>query len=381
MKRIAIIGTSVVAVLLIAGLAWYFTFNRQTTLRLPGIVEIQEVRLGSKLGGRVAEILVQEGATVSAGDRLLVFEAPELKNQRLQMEAKLLAAEAEWMRVLAGARQEEKDAAIATAAAAKARWERVKFGWRKEEIAQIEHDYKSAEADYSQALKEWERLSQLLSTKAVSPTDYEAALALRDRTKGRADSAKAKLEMVHRGSRIEDIDEANAEWKRVQAKVVELLNGSRWEDIQLAQARVDEIQAKIAEIDISIKEATVVVPTNFGKAVVEVLAVRPGDLVAPNQPVVRVLQADDLWVKVFVPETVYGQLTLNKKVKVAIDSHPGVFLEGEVQQRANISEFTSRNVQSIDERRHQVFAVKIRVNDRKGVLNAGMAAEVTVPLE
>ncbi len=381
MKRIVVIGLTIVSVICAAGGAWYFLSNGSRTLKLPGIVEIQEVRLGSKLGGRVCEILVQEGASVSAGERLVVFEVPELRNQRVQMQAKLLAAEAEWLRILAGARQEEKDAAIATAAAAKARWDRVKFGWRKEEIAQIEYDHKSAEADYNQALKEWERVAPLYRMKAVSPTEYEAALAFRDRAKGRVDSARAKLDMVRQGSREEDKSEAEAEWKRVKAKETELLNGSRWEDIQLAQSRVDEIHAKIAEIDINIKEATVVVPTNLGKAVVEVVAVRPGDLVAPNQPVVRVLQADDLWVKIFVPETVYGQLMLNKKVKVTIDSHPGTMLEGEVQQRANISEFTSRNVQSIDERRHQVFAVKIRVTDRKGVLNAGMAAEVTVPLD
>jgi hypothetical protein len=51
-----------------------------------------------------------------------------------------------------------------------------------------------------------------------------------------------------------------------------------------------------------------------------------------------------------------------------------------VQQKANISEFTPRNVQSADERRYQVFAVKVKVDDPQGVLNAGMAAEVRIPL-
>ena len=44
------------------------------------------------------------------------------------------------------------------------------------------------------------------------------------------------------------------------------------------------------------------------------------------------------------------------------------------------SEFTPRNVQSADERRHQVFGVKIRVDDNQGVFKAGMAAEVLLPL-
>ena len=45
-------------------------------------------------------------------------------------------------------------------------------------------------------------------------------------------------------------------------------------------------------------------------------------------------------------------------------------------QIASISEFTPRNVQSADERRHQVFGVKILIPDPKGVFKAGMAALV-----
>ena len=40
-------------------------------LRLPGTVEVQEVRLGSKLGGRIAEVLVREGENVEAGRGLV----------------------------------------------------------------------------------------------------------------------------------------------------------------------------------------------------------------------------------------------------------------------------------------------------------------------
>ncbi len=381
MKRILLIGAMVLVLLASGGVAAFWRFPSSHSMRLPGIVEVQEVRLGSKIGGRVNAVLIEEGAIVSAGDRLVEFDAPELKNQRLQLQAKLAAAEAEWLRVVAGARQEEKDAAIATAAAAKARWERVKFGWRKEEKDQAESEFDAANADFNQASKDYERVSKLFRMKSISPNEYETALAYRDRAKGRAEAAKSKLEMLRKGSRPEDKNEAKAEFERAEAKAAELLHGSRWEDIQLARARVDEIEAKIAEVDINLKEASVVVPANLGRVVVEVVAVRPGDIVPPNQSVVRVLHADDLWVKVFVPETKYGQVTLNKKVKVTIDSHPGVVLDGEVIQRSNVSEFTPRNVQSVDERRLQVFGVKIRVTDRKGVLNAGMAAEVTVPLD
>ena len=51
-----------------------------------------------------------------------------------------------------------------------------------------------------------------------------------------------------------------------------------------------------------------------------------------------------------------------------------------VYQIASGSEFTPRNIQSPDERRNQVFGVKVRVSDPQGVFKSGMAADVFVPL-
>ena len=53
---------------------------------------------------------------------------------------------------------------------------------------------------------------------------------------------------------------------------------------------------------------------------------------------------------------------------------------GFIRQIANASEFTPRNIQSPDERRFQMFGIKVRVPDPKNVFKSGMAAEVTVPL-
>jgi multidrug resistance efflux pump len=75
-----------------------------------------------------------------------------------------------------------------------------------------------------------------------------------------------------------------------------------------------------------------------------------------------------------------GKVHLGEDVEVTIDSYPGKRFAGKVIQIASASEFTPRNVQSADERKHQVFAVKVRVDDPQGVFKSGMAAEVTVPL-
>src|SRR5439155_16315621 len=103
-------GAALLAVVLVAlGFFWLpFPFRKEPeTLRLPGVVEIQEVRLGSKIGGRVAEVLVYEGDEVQPGQLLVRFEAPELEAQREQWQARLEQAQAESDKAEHGPRPEE----------------------------------------------------------------------------------------------------------------------------------------------------------------------------------------------------------------------------------------------------------------------------------
>jgi multidrug resistance efflux pump len=378
MRRKIIIVLLIALLVITGGLVAFWPFHNRHVLRLPGVVEVQEVRLGSKVGGRVDRVLIKEGRVINYKDELIIFEAPELRNQRQQVKAKLDSAKAELERLRAS-RPEEIKAAAAAMESAKAKWDRAVNGWKMEEKQQTS-ELKVAEADLDKAEREWDRVRPLFEKeKAIAKAEYDAA-------KTGFDAATAKKQMMHwrnewtRAVRPQDITDANREYQRLTAQRQQL-ELTQQPDLDILKAKVAELQANLDAIDINLAETTIFAPPHLGKAVVEVLSVRPGDLVQPNQPVIRCLRVQDLWVKVYVPETQYGLVTLRQKVDVTIDSHPGRIFKGVVEQRANISEFTPRNVQSMDERRHQVFGVKIRVDDPDGVFNAGMAAEVTFPLE
>jgi membrane fusion protein YbhG len=111
-------------------------------------------------------------------------------------------------------------------------------------------------------------------------------------------------------------------------------------------------------------------------AVVEVLDLRPGDLVQPNAIAARLLEADQLYVIVFVPETQIGQVRLGERAEVRVDAWPREFFDGKVEQIRQQAEFLPRNVQTREERVHQVIGVKIRVDNRDDKLSAGVSAEV-----
>src|SRR5262249_4281101 len=154
---------------------------------------------------RVALLKVQEGADVQPGQELVVFEAPELQNQKEQLKARLDAAEAEYLRMKNGARDEEKAAARAAAEAAKARYDKRREGWREEEKRWAASELETAAAELKQNTEELNRVIDLWRSKSASKQEYDAARGAHDRSKGRFNVAKAKMDMYSLGNRKEDI--------------------------------------------------------------------------------------------------------------------------------------------------------------------------------
>jgi multidrug resistance efflux pump len=376
-----IVAAGVVLAIVAVGVGFFWPFGTdRMKLRLPGVVEIQEVHLGSKVGGRVKAVKVLEGDLVQPGDLLVEFDVPEVKAQLQQAQARLKSAQEDLSKALTGARPEEKDAAKAATEAARARYARMMAGPRPQEIEQVQSDYDSARAELKRAQKEMDRISDLSRRSAsgtVTRTEIDTAQALYERARDGVTNTKARLTMLQLGNRDEDKDEALAQMHQAEANERLLLAGTRSEDRAMAAARVEEAQAKVEELEASLKEADVHAPE---RALVQVVAVRKGDLVTPNLPIVRVLRADDQWVRIYVPETELGKVYVGQPAEVTVDSYPNRRFPGRVIQVSAESEFTPRNVQSPDERRHQVFGIKVRVEDPEGVFKAGMAADVTLQL-
>jgi HlyD family secretion protein len=378
-RRTLVLASLVVAVAAAGGLGFTWPFAAPPrSLQLGGVVEVQEVGLGPKVAGRVGQVLVKEGEVVEPGQVLLTLDAPELSAQVRQAQARARAAAADLDKARNGPRAPEKAGARADAEAARARWKKLVAGAREEDVRQARGDVACAEADQKQAEQNSARVARLGPGQAVSGADQDLARADLDRARGKLTSARGKLDALLHGSRPEEIDEAKAQMESAEAKYQLLLDGTRPEEVATFEAKLAEEQAKLDEMETQLAEHQVRAPE---RAVVNVVAARKGDLVTAQQAVVRVLWAEDLWVKVFVPETELGKVRLNQDVTVTLDAYPGKPFAGRVTNIATTSEFTPRNVQTFEERGHQVFAVKVVVPDPQGVFKAGLAAAVSIPLQ
>ena len=251
-----------------------------------GTIEVDEVHLAPRSGGRVVELFAQEGDRLKKDQPIARLVAPELEARRDLAEAQI-------------------DTAI--------------------------HDADAHEAQLEFMRADAHRQEELLRNRTVSPNEAE-----------RAKSA------------------AEAEEKSLEA----------------ARMRIKQMRAQLAEIEAELRELSVVAPND---SILEVLNVKVGDVLAPNEELATLILPQHLWVRVYVPETWLGRISLSEEVRVRVDSFPNEYFPGMVEQINRKAEFTPRNVQTVEDRIKQVFGVKIRLQNSDDKLRAGMSADAIFP--
>jgi multidrug resistance efflux pump len=167
-------------------------------------------------------------------------------------------------------------------------------------------------------------------------------------------------------------DAAAAEARTAEQQYEELRRGSRAEDLQQARAQLAAEENALAMLHRQLEESEVRAPAN---GVIQTMDLRPGDMIAPNQPVAVLLESNELWVRVFVPETRLGDVKVGQPVDIFIDTFPKRAFKSRVQSVSERAEYTPRNVQTPEQREDQVFAVRLRL-DPAPELKAGMTATV-----
>jgi HlyD family secretion protein len=364
MNRKRILIVLIAAVALAATVLYAGWFRRDTALQGSGTVEARNIRVGSKVGGRIDKVLVREGDSVQPGQVLITFDDKELQ-------AALEQSRANDEKARRGYRPEEIAEARAAAAQAKADFELKKNGYRLEDIAAAQADLDRAKADETRTHLDFDRYDALAKKDLVSKQQLDSAEANWKMALAQQQNARHKLDELQRGYRPEEIASAEARYHQAQATLEKLEHGNRREDVDLAKAGLSYDEARF-------RERQVIAPS---AATVEVLDVRPGDLIAPNTPVATLLEKGQIYVRIYISETEIGRVKVGQKAEVRVDSFPKTAFDGVVEQINQQAEFLPRNVQTREERVHQVIGIKIRINDPAGRVLAGMAADVKLQAE
>jgi len=294
-------------------------------------------------------VLAHEGDHVEAGQLLVKFEDSELEAQVTQARGRFDQAKAAYEKAVRGARPEEIEEAKAQENA------------QSNAVSQAQSQVENARANFINAEKEYRRIKELADGGVASRQQLDAAEMTYK-------AAQAQLAAAEHAVHV-------AQGQATAAKAVErkTVRGNRAEDIAMAKAEMVAAEGELKLAESRYAEREVKAPA---ASYVEVLDIRPGDLLQPNAPMAKLLEADQLYVIVYVPQTQIGHVRIGQKAEIRVDAFGKRAFNAVVEQIRQQAEFLPRNVQTKEEREHQVIGVKLRVENPKGELRAGINADV-----
>jgi HlyD family secretion protein len=429
--------------LIAAALIYLFAVSNgdDGTLQASGTVEVVELTIAPEVGGRVAEVMVEEGDAVVASQVLVRLDSELLAAQRTRLEAARQAAVAAVsvaQTQLTAARHTYRttlQAALAAAAPARDN------AWRASQPDQFEEptwyftqsDQLTAAQAYLDSVQGKLRseradlenlvnglgLSEAEARLAQAQVSFSTAQELRlrafnaeeegalhdyaddlyDAALDELEDAQSEIDELLTDDEAEELQEARARVALAQAQVDEawvalaaLETGQQAPQVetariamaqaeaglQSAQASVDQIEAELEMLDLQIARMELRAPV---AGVVLQRSVEVGEVVATGAGLMSIGLLDDLHITVYLPEDRYGQLALGDTAEVTVDSYPDEIFEAVIVRIADEAEFTPRNVQTEEGRRTTVFAVELSVSDPDGLLKPGMPADVDFGLE
>jgi HlyD family secretion protein len=293
-------------------------------LNLQGNVEVRQVNLGFKVAGRIEKLLVDEGDHVKAGQPLATLETVYYVDALAQAQA-------------------SRDSAAAAYA-------KMKAGNRIEDIAQAEATLAQQQATLQNATQTLDRAVALVQSNTGTIKAYDDAMGAQREADARVKVARAALDAMKVGFRVEDIDAAKAQLAAQEAAVT------------TAQQQLDDTK--------------LIAPSD---GVVQSRAQEVGAIVGVGAPVFVLSLTKPVWVRTYVSEPELPLVHPGLEVEVSTDN-PGVRpLQGRVGFISTEAEFTPKTVETRELRTALVYRLRIVIDDPGDVLRQGMPVNVALP--
>ena len=377
MKRSTVILIILAGILVLGtGYALWDFAAPKDALIISGIIEADDIHVGSKVGGRVLKVVAKEGQTVKEGETLVLLEPRELDASLAEAQATFRQVEAKYSLLTAGFRQEEIEQADAAAKQAQAELDQLVSGPRQQVVDQAAADWLAAKAQVENARKFLKRMEDLSQRELIAKQEYDDAQVKAGESEHRMKSARERYDLLLAGTRQEEIERARQRVAETHAKLRHLRGGYRKEEIAQAKSEMEAARARVDLIRAQLYETVIKAPVD---ALVESLDLERGDLVAAGKPVVTLLRTGSLWVRAYLPEARLGLARPGLKVTVRVDSFPDRDFTGVIRRIHRQGEITPRNPQSREERLLQVFQTEVVIDDPDHELRPGMNADVAIP--
>src|SRR4051812_10846235 len=318
-------------------------------LVLTGIVTTNDVIVGPQISGQIAQLLVNDGDTVKKDQLVAVISPDELKADTTYFSQNVAGLSSQVRESEAALRFQERQVGDQIRQA-------------ESTLASIEAQVSAAAADLEQAQLTYTRTQNLARQNVASAQELDqartavaTAQAKLDALKKQVDAQRATVAMAH----------SNAEQVQV-----------RRSQVQTSEHAQAAASAQRAKADVRLRYTEIHAPID---GIVDVRAVRVGEIVNPGQPIVTLVNPDDLWVRADVEESCIDRVRLGDSLTVRLPS--GVERQGTVFYRGADASFATQRDVSRTKRDIKTFEVRLRVDNKDRRLAVGMTAYVLLPVE
>ena len=333
-----------------AAVAGYW-YSQQTPpfLTLTGVVTTNEIVASSQIAGRIGELRVVEGDRVTKDQVLAVLQPDELREERAFYEHS-----AEGL----GSQVQQSEAAL-----------RLQERQTQDQIAQAEATLASTESQQAAVNAELENARISLARTQRMLKDGIGTAEQLDQANTNHEVAKSRVAAL---AKQIDAQKAAVALARASAEEIAIkrsqLSGQRQQQAAATAQR--------AKADVRLAYTEIHAPID---GIVDVRAAHQGEVVTPGQPVVTLINPDDLWVRVDIEETYIDRVRLDDKLTVRLPS--GDERQGTVIYRGADAGFATQRDVSRTKRDIKTFEVRLRLDNTDGRLAVGMTTYVLLPIK
>jgi len=347
MKR-KIVIPALVLLVLAASVAYYTASLAPRSMVITGIVTTNDVIVSAQIQGQLSQLLVKEGDTVKAGQLVAVIVPDELRADRTFYAHTEQGTAAQVQQAEAALQYQEKQT-------------RDQIRQAEAALASTQAQQSEAEADLELDRVNLERTEGLFKQSIVSAQSLDQARATYDAQRAHVESLRKQVDVQRAAVAL-----AHSNEDQITVRRDEVLSMRR----QLAAAGAQMAKAQV-RLDY----------TEIRSPISGVVASRPsrqGEVVNVAQPIIEVIDPDDLWVRLDVEETYIDRVHLGEKMRVRLPS--GAEREGTVFYRGVDADYATQRDVNRSKRDIKTFEFRLRVDNRDRSLWPGLTAYVDVPL-
>lgn len=165
------------------------------------------------------------------------------------------------------------------------------------------------------------------------------------------------------------LDESKASVKAAEASLARATNGARAEDVAVAVAQLAQAESGVAAAELTVADCEL---KSAVDGVVVTRSIEPGQMLGVGAAAFVIAIADPVWIRGFAPEADLARLVPGSAIDVFTDARPGKPYHGQIGYVATQAEFTPKNVETAELRTSLVYRFRVIVTEHDGGLRQGM---------